>query len=153
MGGATSVNDGNRTACSTIGQLVVSVTIVLALSKATLFNTLVLKLCRILLNSKVLVEEVGDREAHSVRWCRRSKGGGEKGSKSEEGTSASLHGERLSVLDGKKRRNSAKTSSDGSSRIGAVFNLLYPEPPHSQCITNMVITTTVLFFALVHRLL
>jgi hypothetical protein len=107
--------------------LVVSVTIILALGEVTLFNTLVLKLCRILFDSKIRVDEVGDREAHSVRWCWCSEGSGEKGRNGKEGTSAGLHVERLSKVAEKKRRNSGAAGSDGSPRIGAVYDLLYPD--------------------------
>ena len=112
LGSTASVDDSYATAGGTVSQLVVSVAAELALGKVTCFNVLVLKLCRVLLDSEVFVEEVCDGEAHSAgrRW--RSESSGENSRKGKKGASASLHDERLSKVAELKRGKSEAAGSD-----------------------------------------
>lgn len=153
MGSTTSVDDSYATAGGTVSQLVVSVAAELALGKVTCFNVLILKLCRVLLDSKVLVEEISDGEAHPARRRWRSEGSGENSRKGKKGASASLHVERLSRAAELKRRKSEEAGSDDPLRVGGMFDLLYPEPSFYRSIASVAMTTSVPSPALLHRLL
>lgn len=73
LSSTTSPDEGDRTARGAVCELVVGITIVLALGKIALGDALTLQLCSVFIDSKIRVGKVCDGKANSLRWCRSSE--------------------------------------------------------------------------------